>query len=235
MKRVVIYHDTVLELLEDIPHSQHDATTLVVCSTREDFLQQLLSSLSQHQQAQAFDLKENEPEDQSSDITQTHPLLVPTLQLLSISKAIKLAFCPSIDALRAYASTFAAPDPAEPCSRPSLLIVDLILLHHATSEFSVQGLMRSLASAVEAAARNHMDLRLCECRDVHDLQNPDRGPKLWDAEVPLLSGSVRLRGEDAAWSQRMISLRSIAGRWFEFEKQKRESDEEVNEDEEMLV
>ena len=224
MKRVITYHETAPELLQDQPHFQPVNTTLIVCSTKRQFLEQLIPLLFAHQAAQAV------AENVLDNNVQPHPLLDRTLQLISMSKATKVAFCPTIDALRAYLSSFAPSEQAESSPRASLLIIDLILLHHATSEFSVQGLMRSLASAVEAAAKHHLDLKLCECRDVHDPQNPHRGPRLWDAYAPLLSGSVRLRDEDSGWSGRMVPVRSIAERWFEFERRERPEDEEVNEE-----
>lgn len=235
MKRVVVYYDTAPELLEDQLRAQHGNTTLIICSSKKQFLQQLSPFLSVHQPTQAAACEEDtEPEDTHQN-QQPHLLLEPTLQLMSISKATKLAFCPTINTLRAYLSSLRILDHTKSAPPASLMIVDLILLHHATSEFSMQGLMRSLASAVEAAARNKADLRLCECRDVHDLENPDRGARLWDAQVPLLSGSVRLRDEDAGWSGRLISVRAIAGRWFEFEKMEEPKDDRASEDEEMLV
>ncbi len=234
MKRAVIYHDTAAGLLQDRLLQQNGSITLVVCSTKKQFLEQLIPSISVNQSVQATALGERGDAEELSENVPPHPLLDPTLQLIATSKATELAFCPTIDTLRAYVSNFAAPDQGKTSPRASLLILDLILLHHATSEFSVQGLMRSLASAVEAAARNHVDLQLCECKDVHDLSHPDRGPRLWEAQVALLSGSVRLRGEDAGWSGRMVSVRSIAGRWFEFEKKKAPQDEGVIEGEAML-
>lgn len=235
MKRVVVYHDTAPELLEDRLRAQHGDTTLIICSSQKQFLQQLIPFLSAHQPTQAVACKEDTGAEDTHQNVQPHFLLEPTLQLMSISKATRLAFCPTITTLRAYLSSLTILDHTKSAPRASLMIVDLILLHHATSEFSVQGLMRSLASAVEAAARNKVDLQLCECRDVHGLENPDRGARLWDAQVPLLSGSVRLRDEDAGWAGRAIPVRAIVGRWFEFEKMEEPEDDGVTEDEEMLV
>jgi hypothetical protein len=147
-------------------------------------------------------------------------------------------YCPSIDILRAYLSSYAAPVVApkstSPVSspKPLLAILDLVLLHHATSEFSVQGLMRTFASAVEAANRNSMDLLLCECKDTHDPTNPSRGPRLWDADVPLLSSSVRLGSDGSSFAGRMVNVRRVAGRWFSFEKSRHR---EEPDDEEMLI
>jgi hypothetical protein len=245
MKRVVILRDTVSELLQDIlSHQEQENRYLIICSTRNRFLQQLISSLSVHQtpaQPAPVDESTNVRPEQKPNQLEPHPLLASTLQLISKSRASTLAFCPTIDTLRAYLSVFTPPKQQdkgkdENARASSLLALDLISLHHATSEFSVQGLIRTLASAVEAAARNGLDLQLCECKDVLDPLNPGCGPSLWDTQVPLLSGSVRLRAEEAEeWSRRTLSVRSIAGRWFEFEKEDRSGDEMVDEDEGMLV
>ncbi len=237
MKRMVVYHDTAPELLKDRLRAEHGNTTLIICSSKKQFLQQLIPFLSAPQptEAVASDVDVDAEAEEKHQSERPHSLLEPTLLLMSVSKATKLAFCPTINTLRAYLSSLATLDQTKSPPQASLIIVDLILLHHATSEYSVQGLMRSLASAVEAATRNQADLQLCECRDVHDLENPDRGPRLWDAQVPLLSGSVRLRGEDAGWLGRMISVRAIVRRWFDFEKKEEPREEQITEDEEMLV
>jgi hypothetical protein len=234
MKRAIIYHDFAHQLLQEKLSSQNETTVLIVCSTKNHLLEQIIPVLSAEEPVQKNSRRQSSEADETSEDVASHQLLHTTLQLISASKAIKLAFCPTINTLRAYLSTLTATHSTKPPPQACLLILDLILLHHATSEFSVQGLMRSLASSVEAAARNQMDLYLCECKDILDLDNPDRGPGLWDAQVPLLSGSVRLRGDDAAWSGRMISVRDIAGRWFEFERKEETRDEEVDHDE-MLV
>ena len=115
-----------------------------------------------------------------------------------------------------------------------MLILKLIQLHHSTSEFSAQGLSRTLACAVSAAARSNVThLRIVECNDLHDPSNPHDGARIWNEQVPLLSCSIRIGGEGASWAGRAISVRHIAARWFKFEKSREIT---VNEsDEEMLV
>ena len=241
MQHAVVYHDTIPELLQERLQLQFQpqGSTFIICSTKKQFLEQLIPFVSGHHSAHTAAPEGSAHAEEEHESERPHSFLNPTLQLLSSSKAITLAFCPTIDTLRAYLSAFnyTATDQAKAKSSPraSLLIVDLIFLHHGTSEFSVQGLMRSLAAAVESAARNHVELQLCECRDIHDLQNPDRGPRLWDAQVPLLSGSVRLRGEDTEWSGRVVPVRSIAGRWLVFEDRERRSEQKASEDVEMLL
>lgn len=217
MGPLILYHDTVREVLQDQLLSLHGTCTLLICSTKRQFLAQLIPIISPHQPVQTAASEEHGEIGGTYESIRPHPILEATLQLISISKRIRFVFCSTIDTLRAYLATVAPPDPLSLHPQRTLLILDLILLHHATSEFSVQGLMRSLSSAVELAARNNIRLQLCECKDVHDFQNSNRGPGLWDAQVPLISRPEKLRGEEAGWGERTVSVRSIAGRWFDFE------------------
>ena len=70
------------------------------------------------------------------------------------------------------------------------------------------------------------------------MRNPERGPRLWDARVGLLSGGVRLGGGEGGASVgigRTVSVRRVVGRWFEFEEKRREGEEMEGDEEEMLV
>ena len=245
MKAVISSLDYATELLDHIVERYSPHTTLIICSTRNEFFDQIspviLAPLPQEIPASQESVDDDEPPTEPV----AHPFLTPTLDLLAMSKTVKLAFCPSIDAVRAYLSSYVAParraSSTHPLQSPTtlLVILDLVLLHHSTSEFSVQGLSRSFACAVEAASRNKMDLLLSECKAVNDPRNPSRGSNIWNAEVPLLSGSVRIGGEGTSFAGRMIRVRIIAGRWFDFE-QKEQNEQQLkdaveNEDEEMLV
>ena len=245
MKATITNFEYATDLLEHLIDSHANLTTLAICSTRKDFLTQIapiiLTPRPQEIPPSQESFIDDDPTPKSNPLP--HRLLIPTLQLLARSRTIKLVYCPSIDTLRAYLSSYAAPVVAPvvgpestgsvSSSKPLLAILDLVLLHHATSEFSVQGLMRTFASAVETANRNSMDLLLCECKDIHDPTNPSRGLRLWDTDVPLLSGSVRLGSGGSSFAGRMVSVRRVAGRWFSFEKSRRNREEP--DDEEMLI
>jgi hypothetical protein len=239
MKAIITSIDFATDLLEHLVDRPASHTAFIVCSTREDFLDQITPTILATQPQEIPPSQESLDDDEPTSEPLPHRLLIPTLQLLARSRTIRLVYCPSIENLRAYLSSYVVPDTAEeaPSSisspKPLLAILDLVLLHHATSEFSVQGLMRTFASAVEAANRNSMDLMLCECRDIHDPTNPNRGPRIWDTDVQLLSGSVRLGSGGSSFVGRMVSVRRIAGRWFSFEQRRRNRQE--LEDEEMLI
>ena len=238
MERIITYFDYATDLLEHLVDRHSGHTSLVICSTRNDFLDQVTPTILTPQPQEIPASQDSLGDDDPTSSPLPHRLLIPTLQLLARSRAVQLVYCPSIDTLRAYLSSYAAPAVAREStsltSSPNrqLAILDLVLLHHATSEFSVQGLMRTFAAAVEAANRNSLNLMLCECKDIHDPTNPNRGSRLWDTDLPLLSGSVRLGSAGSSFAGRMVSVRRVAGRWFSFEQ--RGNRPELD-DEEMLV
>ena len=241
MKAAIADFEYAIDFLEHLIDSHASLTTLAICSTRNDFLAQITPAILTPRPQEISHSQESFADDDPTPTSNPppHRLLIPTLQLLARCRTIKLVYCPSIDTLRAYLSSYTGPvvglrsTGLVSSPKPLLAILDLVLLHHATSEFSVQGLMRTFASAVEAANRNSMDLLLCECKDTHDPTNPSRGPRLWDADIPLLSGSVRLGSGGSSFAGRMVNVRRVAGRWFSFEKSRR--DREEPDDEEMLI
>lgn len=88
---------TLPALLDHVLSTQSGSspTTLVVCSERKTFLEQLAQSLK-HQQAT----------DRNSSL---HQLLAPTLHNLSTTRYVKLAFCASVPALLAYLTAYDRP------------------------------------------------------------------------------------------------------------------------------
>ena len=76
---------------------------------------------------------------------------------------------------------------------------------------------------------------------MNDPTNPNRGSRLWDAQVPLLSASVKLGQDGSRWGGRATSIRRIAARWFTFadakgkERFRVERMEVADSDEEMII
>lgn len=229
------------EVLESlVNHGSPQGTTLVICSTRNAFLRQIAPTLLAPQAQEIPASQESLDEDEEPQDLLPHRFLIPTLGLLAATRAVKIAFCPTVKSLRAWLSTYIVSTGTSFAhdidARRTLIVLDLVLLHRDTSEFSVQGLSRTLACAVEVAARNGMDLQLVECKDFHDVHDSPRGYALWAAQVPLLSGSVRLGGDGVNWAGRAISIRTVASRWFRFEERPEAARDILEaEDEEMLV
>lgn len=217
--------DLISDFLDYIIHNDDYSTFLIICSTRENFLEQLSASLHPPSHATSpTDLEQELKHDECVSLVPKpdHLLLRKTIGLLANSRKIKLAFCPTIEHLRAYLSALRITDDQRGSvtsngTRPMLAIVNLVALHTVTSEFSAQGLSRTLALAVEVAAREKTDIVLCECRDAVNAQSSLRGDRLWDTHVPLLSGSLRAVGDGAGWSGSSVPVKRVVQRWFHFE------------------
>ena len=225
----VLWPLTLPALLDHVLSTQSapaSPTTLVICSDQTSFLQDLAHSLEQHRgTAQGDNLKQ---------------LLVPTLHNLATARHVKLAFCASVQALLAYLTAYDRPGYVhfeESEGRERLVIVNPLALHKPTSSFSVQGLSRLFAAAVETAQRTGATLHLVECEggrqaqhehveddavmlegdagggDATEPQNP------WDQDVSILNVSARRFGSgvgERAWAGRAVTAKRIAARWFRF-------------------
>ncbi|EXJ84443.1 hypothetical protein A1O3_05111 [Capronia epimyces CBS 606.96] len=238
MNFITTKYDYALDLLEDIVKADHPLPTdLVICSTREDFHDQLLTQLARHHdelRPSATSPAQDESNGEADDVSPTgrsHPLLAPTLQVLSASRFCSLRFCPTTTVLRGYLASYYLQTVSKSSAPTSsfegrVVILNLLALHHGTSEFTLQGLSQTLATAVSAAHGAKRQLELVECRDIHDPSNPSRGPALWQADVQLLSGAVKIGEGGASWGRRSISVMMIASRWFQIRHPGREDKED---------
>jgi hypothetical protein len=212
MNSIWTKYDYISELLEDTilqtPQSQID---LIVCSAKEDFVSQVLAELHQHH------LEDGDDQDETVDPASNHILLSRSLHVLSASQHINLIFCPTITVLRGYLSGFGHNLTKSSPALGPIVILNLLAMHHGTSEFTLQGLSQTFATAVSAAHRTGRALKLVECKDVSDPSNPHRGTALWHAEVQLLSAAIKLGDAGQSWGRRTISTMRIASRWFEVE------------------
>ncbi|KAL8988510.1 MAG: hypothetical protein Q9177_002427 [Variospora cf. flavescens] len=201
----------------------HEApTTMVICSSREAFLVGLQSSM------QADNLKGNTVDSTPPDAS-IHPLLIPTIHQLAASSTITIAFTPSLLHLRAYLACYAPARDSEPTSNTSarrgsqsamLVIYGLLKLHRDTTEYSVQGLSRSLAIAVEAASTWRMRLTLVEPLEDTQLPAPEpimeteavSPPDPWSEQVPLLNSSLAPTN-GSTWAGRTVEVGAVVARW----------------------
>ena len=211
--RNVHFCNLVTDFLHNILYNSARATILVICSTRDRFLEQLYAAT--HTQTE-------EPVP-----SETHRLLTKTIGLLSTSSKVKLAFCPTLEHLRAYISVLRTASKLTSHelqnAKPLLAVLDLVALHVSTSEFSAQGLSRTLATTVEVAAREGMDLVLCECQNPLDPTSTESGERLWYDHIPILNGSVRMAGEENMRRGQGVSVKRVAERWFNFDETSRTS------------
>ncbi|KAI8942741.1 hypothetical protein NX059_000787 [Plenodomus lindquistii] len=227
---VVLSPLTLPGLLDYILTTQSNTapTTLIVCSSRDAFLEDLLEAL-QHDQT-----------DQHQRKNSLDDLVTPTLFNLFTTQHVKLAFCPSVQALLAYLTacgrSATAPVGATE-DRERLVLVSPLAMHAPTTSFSAQGLSRTFAAATEAALHSGAMLIIVECQgkrrraEEHEDEDAlmDQGDEQirtetgtgdpWEQEVSILNVSARRYGSgssDRAWAGRTVSARRIAERWFRF-------------------
>ena len=212
LTRTVAFSGLVTNLIQNLLDNGLE-TRLIVCGTKIEFLVQLAAAV----RAQRTNLS----------TASSHDLLTKTIGLLAHASRIQLTFCPSLEALRAYLAVLSSIKGITPGvetdspQRKLLVILDMVALHAAAAELSAQGLSRTLASAAEAASRMRMDLTLCECTNAVTPSSVDWGESLWDKQIPLLNGSVRMRGEESVLGRRGVSVKQVAQRWFSFDEEKR--------------
>lgn len=222
MKFVRTNYDYHIDLLEDLTRQQpHSApTSIIICLSRAELITLVGAEIHRHSNIETREDdsdRQVDPVDVASHGTHMHGFSVPALQLLAVSQHITLIYCPTIPSLRARLSTMIGSQEHVTSASHRLVIVDLLALHHGTSEFTLQGLSRTLAAAVSAASAVSADLNLVECKDVRDPTHPGRGSRLWEHQVPLLSGSVKIGLEGSRWAGRALTIKKIASRWFQFE------------------
>lgn len=216
-------------------------TTLLICSSRDTFLDDLLQALQHHHH----------------NNTKLHALTTPTLFNLATTQHVTLAFCPSVQALLAHLTAYGQPRGTDDAistvqaAAPRLFLVNPLALHAPTSFFSAQGLSRTFAAAVEAALVAGAVLTMVECRGVRlrgagydgdddggggsgggsdddagadedtntnaQIEQDDKDP--WDQHVSILNVSARRygSGSERAWAGRTVTARRIAATWFRFD------------------
>ncbi|KAJ4301742.1 hypothetical protein N0V90_003835 [Kalmusia sp. IMI 367209] len=196
-------------------------TTLIVCSGRDTFLQDLVG---------AYQLQESHAREK---ILQ---LAAPTLHNLFTARHVKITFCASVQTLLACltARNRAVSEEAGASEREAserIVLVNPLSLHAATSSFSAQGLSRTFAAAVETSLRLHATLMVAECQgewmqptdeaegEEEALEKEPRASTEedpWEQEVSILNVSAKKFGGDRAWAGRTVKVKRIAARWFRF-------------------
>lgn len=211
--------------LQFILEHNHKATTLIICSTREAFLEHL-----QEPNHGASGSPEHDSADQVTT-EQTDGLIYPSLRQIAVSRAVKLVFVSTIPQLRAYLSTYPAStnesldnhtNNAPSHRQPLLAVWGLLNLHRSGFEYSAQGLCRTLGSAVDAAHFSKQRLILGEMpvmtvpadADVADVESGTRDP--WQESVPLLNSSA-MHGDGRMLPRRNIQVSAILSRWCHFQ------------------
>lgn len=212
MLPIVLSSRTPSELLSYIISYHRYPTTLLIGSSKEEFLHSLTEDVKGHIETPSV-------EDAFNNKITTHPLLQATLLQTAISRHIRTVFIPTVTHLRAYTSIFtpddskitAPPSTTPQTTTPLLLVYGFLELHRDASEWSAQGIGSSLAALVDGAARNGFRAVVVELKGIGGLE-AEKGVK---QEIPLLNGtSMR---EDGTWAGPTVPVSRVLSRWFEFE------------------
>ena len=175
--------------------SQRKSCLLIICSDREEFLVN-------------FSVE-------GSASWAAHP---PTVRQIASSKNIRVAFTPTLMHLRAYIA--ALPYRKESLEgTENIKILDLLQIHRSTSEFSAQGISRTLALILESVVQLRLPLQLIEISRSEismDIQN--RHSSIFSERVPVLNGSLQPLVGDRVWAGRTVETGSIFAEWLKVER-----------------
>jgi len=192
MQPIVVHPIELADFIQYILEIHASPSTLIVCGNQDDFLKAFIDDVDTQRhpfQTDGDDEEITELPSREPIHTQftsvTHPLLTPTLHQISQAQTLKLAFCPSLESLRAFLGTYGlrASDPSshfqvhndlaeqstytigghKVLRHPVLVLLNIISIHRGTSSFSAQGIGRTLASSIETAHRFNQRLVVVEC------------------------------------------------------------------------
>lgn len=171
------------ELLTWILNHSDYPTAILICKPRAAFLSSLLADISSNTSpppASSNDIPSSPPNPTTTSAqsqTPSHPLLLKTLHQISLSRHISLIYIPTTSHLRAYLSVLSTNTPSKVKAPPDgkwdkagrkramIVVYGLVELHRGTSEWSAQGLSRSLAALVEMSGRERSVIVCLEERE----------------------------------------------------------------------
>lgn len=167
------------ELLTSVIRRETHPTTLIICSSRAEFLTSLINDVQNpptHPEN-----AEGHPAAVTATTTTTNPLLAAPLYQVAVARHIRVVFVPTVSHLRAHLSVFSQagskvspppplppPDVGQKQQPPLLMVYGFLALHRDTSEWSAQGISATAAALVDAGRR-------CGFRPV--LVDAPRGPE----------------------------------------------------------
>ncbi|KAM0145038.1 hypothetical protein ACHAP3_000160 [Botrytis cinerea] len=146
-------------------------TTILICKSRAAFISSLLADVTSStpplppSPVDTPSSPANPTTGAAQSQTPSHSLLIKSLRQISISRHISLIYIPTISHLRAHLSVLSAETASKIGAPPDrkwdkvgmeramIVVYGLIELHRDTSEWSAQGLGRSLSGLVESSVR----------------------------------------------------------------------------------
>ncbi|KAK0636650.1 hypothetical protein B0T17DRAFT_519588 [Bombardia bombarda] len=188
------------ELLWYIIHSCAYPTTLIVGSSRSEFLASLVQDVAIARHIRI--------------------VFAPTVSHLRAFLSVFSVKDSKVPSPPSAVPVVPKPNTADTMKHPLLLIYGFLHIHRETSEWSVQGLSNTAAVFVEAARRVAFQAVVVEPIIAHEGEE-ERDPMtlLLTEMVPILSGSARRAGPGLAgsgWTGKTVDVRRVLGRWFRF-------------------
>lgn len=215
------------ELLHYVVHCHVYPTTLIICTSKADFLDGLIDHVH-HAHPSASGTPESGAGEPDAGLRR-HPLRdPPSLHQLAVSRHIRTVYVPTVTHLHAYLSIFspeqskvaAPPDSFSSTAQepPHLILYGAVELHRHTSEWSAQGLNHTAAAVADTGHRLGWRVALVEPRG-HEPERAFEG--LLTERLPIVGGGTRRRGFDSdegGWSGRTVEVGRILSRWFQFQR-----------------
>jgi hypothetical protein len=240
LRPIVLEGASIADFIEYVIFQSAAPSTLIVCSSRAAFLEQLRQN-HRHESEPGDDEHADIRWQQSPSTTMTGMNLCrfsPTLRILFESRKVRAVFCRDVAQLRAYLTLYKAKvaqqqEQQTPSSSrtPMLAILNLITLHRHTSAFSACGLNRSMSVAVDAAHQTGSRLVLAEMSQIFspsdDAADPDSSSNAdmidipttnpWLEEVSMINVTTKSFGAgERGWVGRTVNIATIAQRWCSF-------------------
>ncbi|KAF8541500.1 hypothetical protein BDD12DRAFT_829060 [Trichophaea hybrida] len=134
-----------------------------------------------------------------------------SLQMIAAATNVQIVFAPSLLHLRGFLSTI----PPHPRNDEILAVWGLVMAHRETSQFSVQGLGRTVASLVDAGIRSGRTVVIGDCGAV---EKYGEFKMWWEDSVPLLNTSAKVGSLSGTVIGKTVPVSKILGRWFHFPK-----------------
>ena len=212
---------SISEFIEHIVYHCSARTTLIICSSRESCMEEILAAIPSP--------RDEDTEGNNDSEESTHTLLTPTLYTIAMTASLDLVFTSTLPQLRAYLSNCQPKKTSQidstrlesPGRRsPILAILGLASLHRSTAEHSTQGLSRTISSAAETAYHTRRRLILAE----PSLPKPQEGNGVsaeyvsnpWKEQISLLSDSIRVSSGQRMFAGRSVELGAVVGKWCRF-------------------
>jgi hypothetical protein len=217
---IVLEPCSIYHLVQFCMHHQSPTKRLVICSSRDTFLQSLMQEIHQI----------------SEHASQPLDLLLPTLSNLDNARNVQITFCPDLANFRACLAALMYPGPeltdesklGHASNQPPslLIIVNPIQIHEHTLSFSAQGFNRTFASVVDTAHCLGRQLIMVESirprdeyeqedEDMLDNDHPTNNP--WDQNVSILNITTKTFGAgERGWVGRTVTIRQVAQRGCKF-------------------